>query len=118
MTSEFPNFACNPDAGWKQSAAEWLNTSCFTLPTYGTLGNGDRHAYYSDHLLNWDSSIMKKWPVGERKNFEFRGEFFNFTNSSTFDPPSSLFPSATFGAVSSATRQPGRNIQFALKFHF
>jgi hypothetical protein len=118
VTSEFPNFTCNASKGWNPTPAEWLNTSCFNLPPFGTLGNGDRHAYYADHLLNWDSSIIKKWPVGEGKHLEFRAEFFNFTNSKTFDPPGMLFPSATFGSVSSTTRQPGRNIQFAMKFHF
>ena len=116
--TEFPNFACNPDTGWKRSASEWMNTACFILPQYGTRGTGDRHGYYGDHLLNWDSSFSKKWPIGERKNLEFRTEFFNLTNSSTFDPPNTLFGTSTFGAVSTTTRQPGRNIQFALKFHF
>jgi hypothetical protein len=116
--TEFPNFLCNPDAGWKRSASEWFNTGCFSLPTYGTLGTGDRHGYYADHLLNWDSSFSKQFPISEHKGFEFRAEFYNFTNSSTFDPPGTLFGASNFGDVSTTTRQPGRNIQFALKFHF
>lgn len=115
--TEFPNFTCNPDASWKRADTAWFNASCFQLPTYGTRGTGDRHGYYGDHLVNWDSSLSKKWFIGEQKNFEFRSEFFNFTNASTFDPPGTLFGTSSFGTISN-TRQAGRNIQFALKFHF
>ena len=116
--TEFPNFVCNPDAGWKRSARAWFNTSCFTLPPYGTVGSGDRHGFYADHLLNWNSSFSKRWKISEHKNLEFRAEFFNFTNSSTFDVPGTLYGTSSFGSVSATTRQPGRNIQFGMKFHF
>jgi hypothetical protein len=56
--------------------------------------------------------------LGEKKNVQFRTEFFNLTNSATFDPPGVLFGTVGFGKVSATTRQPGRQIQFALKFHF
>ena len=115
--TEFPNILCNPDQGIKRAAAEWFNTSCFSIPAFGTTGSGDKHAYYSDHLLNWDASFVKQWPFQENKRVEFRGEFFDFTNSSTFAPPWSLIGTPNFGTVSS-TRQGGRNVQFALKFHF
>jgi hypothetical protein len=114
--TQFPDFLCNPD-NVKRTATQWFNTSCFGLPAYGTVGSGDRHAYYSDPLLNWDQSIMKQWPFHENKRVEFRAEFFNLPNSSTFNPPWSLFGTPGFGTVST-TRQGGRNIQFALKFHF
>jgi len=116
--TEFPNIVCDPDKGVKRSAQQWFNTACFTTPPFGSAGNGDKHAYYSDHLLNWDTSFVKQWPFQENRRVEFRAEFFNFTNSSTFDPPGSLPGTSNFGTISSTIRQPGRNIQFALKFHF
>jgi hypothetical protein len=73
---------------------------------------------YSQGLRNWDSSINKQWVVKENKSFQFRAEFFNFLNATTFDPPGVFFGTAAFGKISTTARQPGRQIQFALKFHF
>jgi hypothetical protein len=74
---------------------------------------------YADPLGDWDFALAKQWPLGkESRNIEFRAEFFNFLNASTFDPPNDLLGSPTFGEVSPTSRQGGRQIQFALKFHF
>jgi Carboxypeptidase regulatory-like domain len=117
--NEFPNLVCNPNAGFTRSAAEWFNTACYQLPIFGTYGNAGRHDLYSDPLADWDFALDKRWPLGkENRNLEFRAEFFNFLNGSTFDPPNDVFGTPGFGAVSTTTRQPGRVIQFALKFHF
>ncbi|MGH9328389.1 MAG: TonB-dependent receptor [Terriglobia bacterium] len=115
--SEFPNLACNPETGFTRSAKEWFNTACYQLPQFGTQGNAGRHALFSDPIANWDSAIVKRWPLGENRNLEFRAEFFNFLNASTFDPPVSQF-GPELGTVSTTGRQPGRQVQFALKLHF
>jgi hypothetical protein len=116
--TEFPNLVCDPNEGFHPTPAAWFNKSCYQLPAFGTAGQAGRHALYSEGLVNWDASINKQWPVGENKNVQFRAEFFNLTNSATFDPPGVLFGTAGFGKISSTARQPGRQIQFALKFHF
>jgi hypothetical protein len=109
---------CNPNGGFTRSLNEWFNSSCYQLPAYGTAGQAGKHALYSDPYANWDSSFVKQWPFGEDRHVEFRAEFFNFLNAHTFDPPNTLFGTGSFGTVSSTGRQPGRNIQFALKLHF
>jgi hypothetical protein len=117
--SEFPNLYCNPNTGFTRTASEWFNTSCYEpLPTYGTIGDAGRHAVYSDPIFNWDSALVKKWPFQESRDVEFRAEFFNFLNGSTFDPPNAQVGSATFGKVTTTGRQAGRQIEFALKIHF
>jgi hypothetical protein len=116
--TEFPNLVCDPNAGFHSTAAAWFNKSCYQLPQFGTAGGAGRHALYSQGLVNWDGAINKQWPLGEKKRVQFRAEFFNLTNSATFDPPGVLFGTSGFGKVSSTARQPGRQIQFALKFHF
>jgi hypothetical protein len=116
--SEFPNLVCNPTANFTSTPNEWFNTNCYQLPAFGTAGNAGKHALYSDPLLNWDSSFSKQWPFGEARDIEFRGEFFNFVNGHTFDPPGVSLGIPGFGLVSNTTRQGGRNIQFALKLHF
>ena len=116
--TEFPNLACDPNKGFHPTITQWFNTSCYQLPAFGTAGDAGRHALYSQGLVNWDASISKRWPLGENKQVQFRAEAFNLTNSATFDPPGVLFGTSGFGKISSTARQPGRQIQFALKFHF
>jgi hypothetical protein len=65
-----------------------------------------------------DFSLSKKWPFAERRDIEFRAEAFNLLNSTTFDPPNVLLGSPSFGQVTTTTRQPGRQIELALKLHF
>ena len=72
----------------------------------------------TEGLVNWDAAINKQWPLGEKKRVQFRAESFNLTKSATFDSPGVLFGTSGFGKVSSTARQPGRQIQFVLKFHF
>ena len=118
--TEFPNLVCDPTKGFHQTASAWFNTSCYQLPTFGTRGNAGRHAIYSQGLKNWDAAVNKQWPLGENKSrsLQFRAEFFNALNATTFDPAGVFFGTAGFGKVSSTVRQPGRQIQFALKLHF
>ena len=79
------------------------------MPTYGTAGYAGKHALFSDPLLSWNSAFSKRWPFGENRNVEFRGEFFNFPNLTTFAPPHSLINDSNFGVVNT-TRQNGRQI--------
>ena len=118
--TEFPNLVCDPTQGFQQTASAWFNTSCYQLPAFGTRGGAGRHAVYSQGLRNWDAAVNKQWPLGETKSrsLQFRAEFFNALNATTFDPAGVFFGTAGFGKVSSTVRQPGRQIQFALKLHF
>ena len=114
---EFPNLVGNPYAISQRTPTQWFNTAAYQMPAYGTAGNAGRHALFSDPLLNWDSAFAKRWPFGENRSVEFRGEFFNFLNQHTFAPPASLINDSSFGVVNS-TRQNGRQIQFAIKIHY
>ena len=116
-SGQFPNIVGNPALS-HQTTTAWFNTSAFALPTYGTAGNLGRHAYYSQHLLNWDSSVSKAWQVFEKPQFvEFRADFFNTANSHSFSAPGSQFGTSQFGKVNTA-RQPGRQLQFGLNLNF
>ena len=54
-----------------------------------------------------------------RKNyFEFRGEFFNFTNHPSFSPPARDFNAPTTFGLITGTVSPPRSIQVALKYYF
>jgi hypothetical protein len=114
---EFPDLVGDPNAISKSTASQWFNTAAYQMPVYGTAGHAGKHALFSDPLLNWDTALVKRWPFGEDRSIEFRGEFFNILNLSTFAPPHSQINDSDFGVVNS-TRQNGRQIQFALKIHF
>ena len=87
---QFPNLVSDPNAISNRTTAEWFNTAAYQIPTFGTLGDAGKHALFSDPLINWDSAFMKDFPYGESRSVEFRAEFFNFLNLSTFGPPQEL----------------------------
>jgi hypothetical protein len=116
--NEFPDVVGNPNSISNRSIYQWFNTAAYVIPPLGTAGTAGKYTLYSDPEINWDTSLYKRWPFSqETKDLEFRAEFFNFLNASTFNPPGTLVPTPQFGTISS-TRQNGRQIQFALKFHF
>jgi hypothetical protein len=116
-SNEFPNLVCDPTKGFSRTAKEFFNVSCFTTPTYGTIGNAGKHPLFGEAMVNWDADVTKKFKFKETKDVEFRAQFFNFPNASTYGVPQQTLGVANFGVVSS-TRQGGRQIQFALKLHF
>jgi hypothetical protein len=46
-----------------------------------------RNANYTSRYLTLDSNILKKFAITERVAFELRGEFFNITNTQSYDTP-------------------------------
>ncbi|MEP7269876.1 MAG: carboxypeptidase regulatory-like domain-containing protein [Acidobacteriota bacterium] len=104
-----------------------LNTFCagitgtvaFAEQALGTFGSAGVGTVRAPGYFNWDFGVGKKFYVREALYFDFRAEFFNFTNTPSFNPPDRAFTptSRTFGQVTS-TISPPRIIEFALKFHF
>jgi Carboxypeptidase regulatory-like domain/TonB dependent receptor len=81
------------------------------------LGSSPRTLCCGPGIDNFDFSVQKIVPVGEKEHFEFRAEFFNIFNHTQFlNPDGNISDGADFGRVKH-TRDP-RNIQFALKFAF
>jgi hypothetical protein len=95
------------------------STSSFSLPDLGTFGSAGVGTVYAPGFFNWDTSIGKKFYLSEHKYFDFRAEFFNFTNTPSFAPPDRSWTpvSVTFGQITGVISPP-RNLEFALKFHF
>jgi hypothetical protein len=114
--------------GGSFSTNPYLNPACFrTAPNVpnaaGTgvsdVGNLPRNAFRSPSQQNWDLSVMKKFHIGERHNFQFRTDFFNLFNHPIFREPSTvnIGTPSTFGQIT-ATAVPARLIQFGLKYNF
>lgn len=56
----------------------------------------------ADGRVTLNTSIIRSFPFGERKQIQFRGEFFNLPNHPNFGNPGHQFEGAGFGIVSAA----------------
>jgi len=100
--------------------SHWFNTSCFSAPPSGELGNASRTPVSGPGFANTDFSAVKNFPLGFREGaqLQFRAEFFNLFNHPQFALPGfDVATPATFGIISSTVNNP-RVIQFALKLLF
>jgi hypothetical protein len=112
-----PNLIGNPNPANK-TIDTWINPAAFVQPAQGQLGNSGVGILRAPGYVNWDFGVGKKFYMNERRYFDFRAEFFNFTNTPSFGPPNRNFSDQnTFGRITSVVSPP-RNIEFALKFHF
>ena len=122
-----PNVVCNQVSSgisYHNAAAtgnSLFNAACFADPGDQMPGNAPR--YFSDlrgdGIHNADLSFTKEFNIKEHMQLQFRGEFFNFTNTPRFAFPDLSYGSATFGDVTSTA--PGstpRHTQFGLRFQF
>jgi len=92
------------------------NPAAFVLQPFGTYGNSGRNIIWTAPQLQLDTSLFKDFAVKERIKLQFRAEFFNMTNHTNFRNNSLINNFNAAGAGSYTSAQPGRQIQFALKF--
>jgi len=99
------------------------------------IGNVGRNVLRGPKQTNVDFSIIKRFPISESKNIEFRAEFFNLFNHVNFANPISnlnafassggsidpntgqIINPGDFGRIISTSNNP-RLIQFAVKFNY
>jgi TonB dependent receptor len=114
------NVSADPRLGDEQSLDQWFNTSVFSIPEQFTIGNAGRGLFFGPGLTNFDVNIGKRFMIpafGEGSNLEFRGEFYNLTNTPYFSNPNTTLGQGTFGRIT-AVRGSSRQAQLALKFNF
>jgi Carboxypeptidase regulatory-like domain/TonB dependent receptor/TonB-dependent Receptor Plug Domain len=110
---------CNPGQRGSVNSrlAEYFNTACFAPATaVGDFGTSGRNILRGPDQKNVDISIVKFFPIGDRR-IEFRSEFFNAFNNVSFANPVNILASENVGQIVSTSTGP-RVIQFALKFSF
>ena len=94
----------------------YFNRAAFAKPARFRLGNLGKNTLYGPGFQNWDFSVFKNTPIGERIKTQFRAEFFNFFNQANFNVPGLVLDTPTFGVINSlAPGAGGRVIQFGLK---
>ena len=79
--------------------------------------NAARNVLRGPSQGNIDLALSKRTAIGERLHAEFRGEFFNLTNTPNFTSPNGSITSSSFGEITTITGNP-RVAQFALKVMF
>ncbi len=97
----------------------YFNTSLFSLPALGTIGNSGRRLFSGPGIENFDLTLRKDTRLTESKSLELRLETFNLFNHAQFYGPSSVngnINSPTFGNVVSAAAP--RLVQLAAKISF
>ena len=80
----------------------------------GTYGNAGRGLISRPAFNSSDFSVLKDFALREQMKVQFRAEMFNVFNQVNFNNPDTQVTDGTFGVITGA--QPGRVIQFALKF--
>jgi hypothetical protein len=95
----------------------WFDPAAFALPAAFTYGNSGRNVLRAPGLVNLDLLIGRNFIFTERTRLEFRGEFYNFSNSAHFGRPNSVIGSPQAGTINS-TSVPNRQIQLGLRLVF
>jgi len=93
---------------------EWFNTAAFAIPAPYTFGNLGRNSLRSDWFRNLDSSLFRRFPIGEEAALTFRLEAFNAFNDVVLAAPGNVINGPNFGVVTSTANSP-RQVQVALK---
>lgn len=87
-------------SGTSDSPYNRLNASAFALPAVGSIGLGcSRNILRGPGTSNWDMSLQKTVPFGEKARLKLRGEAFNVFNHTQF---SGLNRSLTFSSLTSS----------------
>jgi hypothetical protein len=100
----------------EQTRTRWFNTAAFALPAAGTFGNLGRNVVTGPGTNNWDLSLQKDFPIGERIHTQFRAEFYNAPHHFSYFGVATAFGTAPFGQVNAASDP--RTLQFALRLAF
>jgi len=111
----------------QQSNIPWgLGTGFFGIPTIvnavtgspvSTPGDLGRNTFVGPAWWNFDASLIKDTHITERTSVQFRAEFFNVMNHSTFGTPNAGLGGTNFG-LSTSTATTERQIQFGLRLMF
>ena len=103
----------------QQRLTSYFDTTCYSVPAAYTLGNEARTdaRLRGPGVANYNFSLLKKTPITERFNLEFRTEVFNLFNRVQFAQPNLGITTAanpTTGYITNQINNP-RLIQLALR---
>jgi hypothetical protein len=82
----------------------YLNPASFANPAGGAFGTVVKGSFVGPQYADWDVSLARRFPIGERTSLQFRAEYFNVLNHTNFGDPGTTLGS-TFGRITSTTDQ-------------
>jgi hypothetical protein len=100
----------------QRTLSEWFNTGAFTVAPAYTTGDEARFSFFGPGINNWDTSMMRNFPVRERLNVQLRGEFYNTFNHPNFKNPNTTIGNANYGKITSDNG--ARVMEVALRLFF
>jgi hypothetical protein len=111
----------------QQTNIPWgVGTGFFGVPTtvnpvtgspVSTPGDLGRNTFVGPAWWNFDASLIKDTHITERTSLQFRAEFFNIMNHTTFATPNGGIGGTNFG-LSTTTATTERQIQLGLRLTF
>ena len=112
--------ASRPDVVGKltypHKVSQWFNTAAFAPGAWGFYGNAGVGSIRSPSENVWNWSLYKTFPITEKFKLQFRSEFFNVFNHTSFGNVDTGFGSGTYGQITSALNP--RIMEFALRLTF
>ncbi len=116
---------CSPDMGSVGLNAAGRNAfftaeqiAQFSAPQAGELGNTGRNFFTGPRLFQLDVTFGKRIKFDETRNLELRMEAQNATNTPSFDFPTAVISSSSFGVINDLVISSSRKVQFSAKFNF
>ena len=100
----------------QRTVRRWFDTLAFAQPPLYTFGNQGIGLVRADGIVVINCSLLRNFTVAEKKQLQFRGEFFNLPNHTNFGNPAHQFEGAGFGVVNSA--RPARQVQLGLRLTY
>ena len=99
--------------------SRWYNVADFPVVPDGSFafGNAGRNILDGPGLISVNLSLYKNFTIKERNHLQFRVEVFNVPNHPNFQLPVNNVAAPNAGTLTSTT-QPGRQVQFGLRYSF
>jgi len=98
------------------SGAYWFSPAAFAAALPLQFGDAGKNILVGPGLINYDLSTFRNFKLTERWNMQFRGEFYNISNTPHFNNPGATLAISTFGIVTSSYGE--RRIQLGVKLEF
>src|SRR5207247_1700950 len=67
------------------SLTQWFNTSVFSRPARGNPGNSPKDVVRGPGVNNFDLTLFKNIPLGDRRRLQLRWEVYNLFNHLQFN---------------------------------
>jgi hypothetical protein len=105
------------DDPYVREGYRWLNPAAFQAASGGVYGDLPINSIVGPGLFNIDMGLVRSFPMGGGRMFQFRAEAFNVLNRTQLANPVATMNSPDFGIIS-AISQDARIMQLAVKYVF